>query len=245
MAADVVISASDVNTLADGSPLPRLRMFEALIVPGVAAATPLYYGKIDWQDAEGATRTLDVLGVDPSARTFDNPDVAARLAELTVADTALLDRATRNAPPELFGAIDAGEPYGLEAQGRTLTVVGAFTIDVAMGVIVGLIIAYQVLSTDVADHMREYATLKAIGCGQSFFLGIVFEEAIVLAIPGFLPAVPIALGACAGVSAAASLPVAMTPLRPVYVLAGTVATCALSGAIATRRLARADPADLF
>jgi putative ABC transport system permease protein len=41
------------------------------------------------------------------------------------------------------------------------------------------------------------------------------------------------------------LPIAMTPSRPFLMLIGTAAMCALSGAIATRRLARADPADLF
>src|SRR3712207_9432272 len=45
MSADILISASDMNTLADASPLPRQRMFEALSVEGVARATPLYYGK--------------------------------------------------------------------------------------------------------------------------------------------------------------------------------------------------------
>lgn len=40
MNADILISASDMNTLADGSPLPRQRMFEALSVEGVARATP-------------------------------------------------------------------------------------------------------------------------------------------------------------------------------------------------------------
>ncbi len=40
MNADLLVSASDMNTLADGSPLPRNRMAEALSVPGVGAATP-------------------------------------------------------------------------------------------------------------------------------------------------------------------------------------------------------------
>ena len=43
MNADILLSASDMNTLADGSPLPRQRMYEALAVPGVLSATPLYF----------------------------------------------------------------------------------------------------------------------------------------------------------------------------------------------------------
>jgi putative ABC transport system permease protein len=37
----------------------------------------------------------------------------------------------------------------------------------------------------------------------------------------------------------------MTVDRVVLVLVGTIAMCMVSGAIATRRLAQADPADLF
>jgi putative ABC transport system permease protein len=44
----------------------------------------------------------------------------------------------------------------------------------------GLVIVYQVLSTDVADHLREYATFKAMGYGPLLHLGIILEEALIL-----------------------------------------------------------------
>jgi putative ABC transport system permease protein len=102
-----------------------------------------------------------------------------------------------------------------------------------------------VLSTDVADHLKEYATFKAIGYPQRFFLGIVFEEALILAVMGFIPGVIIALGLYQLVAAGTGLPISMPLSRPILVLFGTIAMCMLSGALATRRLARADPADLF
>jgi putative ABC transport system permease protein len=120
-----------------------------------------------------------------------------------------------------------------------------FGFGVFIGILVGIIVVYQVLSTDVADHLKEYATFKAIGYPPRFFLGIVFEEAIILAILGFIPAIILAFGLYAAVTALTGLPVTMPLARPLYVLLGTIATSALSGAIATRRLAKADPADLF
>jgi putative ABC transport system permease protein len=120
-----------------------------------------------------------------------------------------------------------------------------FGFGIVIGALVGIIIVYQILATDVADHLREYATFKAIGYRQRFFLGIVFEEALILGLLGFIPGLLIAVALYAAVAAATGLPIAMTPERPVLVLLGTVAMCSLSGAIATRRLARADPADLF
>ena len=114
-----------------------------------------------------------------------------------------------------------------------------------MGMLVGIVIVYQVLSTDVADHLREYATLKVAGYPHRFFIGIVLEEALILAVLGFLPGIVIASGFYAALNAATGLPLVMTWQVAVAVLAGTIAACALSGTIATRRLAAADPADLF
>ncbi len=120
-----------------------------------------------------------------------------------------------------------------------------FGFGVLIGVLVGIVVVYQILSTDVADHLKEYATFKAMGYGQPFFLGIVFEEAVILAVLGFIPGLLISAGLYAGLSAATGLPVEMGADRALAVLLGTLLACAISGAIATRRLAGADPADLF
>ena len=104
---------------------------------------------------------------------------------------------------------------------------------------------YEILATDVADHLKEYATFKAMGYGQPFFLGIVFEEAIILAVFGFVPGLLASLGLYAGLEVATGLPMEMTVDVAIMVLLGTLLACAISGAIATRRLVGADPADLF
>lgn len=329
--ADIMISGSDTNTLDDGSPLPRQRMFEALAIEGVASAVPLYLGRLDWRQSDNTVRGLIVIGFDPRSGPLNLESVRENSALLSLADHAMLDTGIRNVPGNAFDLLAAGRDYRFEARGRTLTVFdtfhigGGFTADgyivvsdqtflklfpervsgapnhilvkvrdtadalqvrqrlaeqlpaydsivqtkaearerdqafnttqrpvglifgfgVIIGVLVGMIIVYQVLSTDVADHLKEYATFKAIGYPQRFFLGIVFEEAVILALLGFVPGVVISTILYSIVSAAASLPIEMTPLRPVFVFLGTVAMCTISGAMATRRLANADPADLF
>lgn len=120
-----------------------------------------------------------------------------------------------------------------------------FGFGVLIGVLVGLVIVYQVLSTDVADHLREYATFKAMGYGPRFFLGIVFEEALVLGIMGFVPGLIAGTTILTLMGRITTLPLAMTPPMAIGVFLGTIVSSALSGAIATRRLAAADPADLF
>lgn len=120
-----------------------------------------------------------------------------------------------------------------------------FGFGVLIGVLVGLVIVYQVLSADVADHLREYATFKAMGYGPRFFLGIVVEEALVLGILGFLPGLLVGTGILTLMGRLTTLPLAMTPGMAVTVFVGTLVFSTLSGVIATRRLAAADPADLF
>jgi putative ABC transport system permease protein len=331
LSADILVSASDANTLADASPLPRQRMYQALAVPGVARATPLYYGKIDWKQPDGTIRTLDTFGIDPTAHAFRTADIEVADAVLTLPDAALIDRRTRNAPPNVFTMIDTGTPYRFEAKNRTLSVMGTFEIGggfgadgylvvsdqtflrlfparapgapnhvlvtlepgtdtkaaarrleaalgegdavvrtvaeaiakdqafqttqrpvglvfgfgIVIGAMVGAIIVYQVLSSDVADHIREYATFKAMGFSNSYFMGIIVEEAVILATIGFVPGMLVAFGLYAAVAAVTGLPVAMSWMLLLIVFGGTLAMCVLAGFLATRRLARADPSELF
>lgn len=120
-----------------------------------------------------------------------------------------------------------------------------FSLGVSMGFIVGVILVYQVLSTDVNAHMKEYATFKAMGYRNSYLLGVIFEEAIILAALGFIPGFIIPLGLYQLAANATNLPIYMTTLRAIIVLLLTIIMCMLSGAIATQKLQAADPADMF
>ena len=329
--ADIIISSEDGNTLTDSGNIARARMFQALGVPGVASAAPLFIGTLPFTMKDGTSVSLLAFGVDTSHPSFVSPVIAASLEELESENTALLDTQTRGVPASAYQGLLSGQPFAFEVNGQTLTAIGTlevgggfladgtlvlsdqtflrfferrtsgapshilikvddnvsvdqvvqrianllpaesvkvntmegaakadlafmsterptgiiFGFGVLIGIIVGIVIVYQVLSTDVADHLREYATFKAMGYGQPFFLGIVFEEAIVLAIFGFIPGFIVSLGLYAGLSSVTSLPVAMDASRAILVFLGTLSACTLSGAIATRRLAGADPADLF
>jgi putative ABC transport system permease protein len=129
---------------------------------------------------------------------------------------------------------------------RTASPVGfIFGLGTAMAFVVGVVIVYQVLSTDVNAHLKEYATFKAMGYHNSYFLGVVFEEAIILALMGFIPGFLLPNFLYAVAASATALPLYMTCSRAMLVLTLTVVMCMLSGAIATRKLQSADPADMF
>jgi putative ABC transport system permease protein len=120
-----------------------------------------------------------------------------------------------------------------------------FGLGVAMGFIVGIVIVYQILYTDVSDHLAEYATLKAMGYTDTYLLGVVLQEALLLAVLGYIPAFALAVLLYDLTANATLLPIAMTFSRAMLVLGLTVSMCFISGAIAVRRLRAADPADIF
>ncbi|MDS3860250.1 ABC transporter permease DevC [Thermosynechococcaceae cyanobacterium BACA0444] len=120
-----------------------------------------------------------------------------------------------------------------------------FGLGTVMGFIVGVVIVYQVLSTDVNAHLGEYATFKAMGYRDRYLLGIVFEEAIIMAGLGFIPGLGVSLGLYVLTRNATSLPIAMTLGRSILVFLVTLGMCGISGMIATRKLQQADPADSF
>lgn len=120
-----------------------------------------------------------------------------------------------------------------------------FTLGTIMGFIVGSVIVYQVLYTNVSDHLAEYATLKAMGYKDSYLLITVFQEALILAVLGYIPGFALTLGLYDLTRKATSLPMAMDIWRASLVLILTILMCFISGAIAVRKLQAADPADIF
>jgi putative ABC transport system permease protein len=120
-----------------------------------------------------------------------------------------------------------------------------FALGAVIGVIVGLIIVYQILFSDVQSHLAEYATLKAMGYTDGFLKRLIFGEAFYLSAFGFIPALGVALVLYSQAENATQLPLEMTPERAGTVFAATVLMCCFSGFLAIRRLARLDPAEVF
>lgn len=129
---------------------------------------------------------------------------------------------------------------------NTSTPVGyTFDLGTVIGFIVGAVIVYQILYSDVSDHLSQYATLKAMGFNDRYLLIIVFQEALILATVGFTPGILLSLALYQITHQATLLPIVMPLGRAVFVFTLTVLMCFVSGAIAARKLQTADPADIF
>ncbi|MDF5707237.1 MAG: ABC transporter permease DevC [Nostoc sp. S4] len=129
---------------------------------------------------------------------------------------------------------------------KSSTAIGfIFTVGTIMGFMVGAVIVYQILYSDVSEHLAEYATLKAMGYKSSFLFSLVFQEAIILSILGYIPGFALCLGLYDMTRDATLLPISMTFIRALTVVILTILMCAISGAIAIRKVQSADPADIF
>lgn len=120
-----------------------------------------------------------------------------------------------------------------------------FRLGTAMGFVVGIIIVYQILYSDVSDHLAEYATLKAMGYSDLYLLGVVFQEALFLSFMGYIPGLSISFLLYNMTKNATRLPMNLTAERAVLILGLTVIMCCISGFISMRKLQAADPADIF
>lgn len=121
----------------------------------------------------------------------------------------------------------------------------AFGAGVVLGFVVGMVICYQILASEVADHLPEYATLKAVGYTNRYLSWVVLQESLILAAAGFVPGVAVTYGTYVVLSDLTGLPMLLTPGRFALILVLTVVMCAASGLLAVRNVKKVDPADVF
>lgn len=120
-----------------------------------------------------------------------------------------------------------------------------FGMGVIVAIVVGIAIVYQVLSSDIANRLPEYATLKAMGYRRGYLTRVILMQAATLAVAGFLPGLLISIALYRATAAGAHIPMELPPLVAISVLLLTVGMCALSGWLSLRKVHAADPADLF
>ena len=174
------------------------------------------------------TITVGVLSVEPGE---DPKVVQQRLQQNLSGDVKVLTRQELlEAEQEFRAAFPEGKILNFGA---------------AIGFIVGLVVVYQVLYMDINDHLPEYATLKAMGYADASLLVVVLQEALILAVLGFIPGFFCSYGIYGLLASITKIPLAMRVDVAIQVFVLTLIMCGVSGAIATNKLRSADPADVF
>ena len=159
---------------------------------------------------------------------------------------AVAKRLRHNLPKDVIVYTRNGFIEMVKDYWRSSTAIGfIFTLGAGMGFVVGCVIVYQILYSDVSDHLPEYATLMAMGYKLTSLLGVVAREGFLLAVLGYLPAYGAGLVLYGVIKGATKLPVQMDPDRALVVFTMILVMCMGSAALAMRRLGDADPAEIF
>jgi putative ABC transport system permease protein len=120
-----------------------------------------------------------------------------------------------------------------------------FWLGAIVGFVVGMLISYQVIYTDLSDQLPQYATLKAIGYKTNYLVRSVLGQAALSGLAGYIPAWLSCIAAYRIIGAFALLPLHMTLHLTVLTLGLTLGMCLVAAMLAVRRVISVDPAEIF
>jgi len=322
---DIVLTSSSYVFQEQAYQFPQERLYQALTLPEIQSAAPVYQGEASWLNAaDGLRRDLFVMGFRLGDDCFRVDEIERQLTQLRRPDTVVIDNATL----AMFGPQTPG--YHAEINRRDVEIVGryrlgvgftglgavvtsdlnfarifperslagvnlglltlspggnseevaarlrrvmppdvrVFTRDelaryeetfwqtrtsaglifgfgVVVSVVVGAVILYQALTTQVARQLPQFATLRAIGYTDHQLHSIVVDIAVLTAGIAFLPSWLAAIATYAKVRDLARLPIEMTASRVIIVFVVVIGMSVATALVAVRRIHRVDPADLF
>jgi DevC protein len=176
------------------------------------------------------------------------PGIEAGVIKLALgADPARVQAALAKALPAGLAVMTKAQLVAFERtyQADVSSAGPIFAIGTIVGFVVGMLISYQVIYTDVADQLPQYATLKAIGYPTLFLLRVVLEQAALNGLAGWVPAWLAGILLYRVIGELALLPMRMSLEITLLSLGLTLGMCLISAAIAVRRVVAADPAEVF
>ncbi len=163
------------------------------------------------------------------------------------ADPALLQKELKQVIPEDVQILTKNEMIALtEKRWRDeKPVMQVFGLGMGIGFIIGIIICYQILFTEISDNRAEFATVKAIGYPDKYLVRVVMQEGLYLSLLAFFPGLLLSTLFYSILQNLSGIIMRMTPGRIAIVFTMTVLMCLVSALIAIRKVIRTDPAEVF
>lgn len=222
-----------VSGLGDVAEMRDRKAKVAVITRGIRSftTTPYVFTSFD--------RARSYIGISPNKATYflvrvspnyDLESVRRQIAD-NAADTEVLTSAEFRVRSRSFWLFGTGAGAALFA--------GAL-----LGIIVGTVIVAQTLYSSTKDHLKEFATLRAIGSSSIYIVKVILWQALLSAVIGFCIAAAIGL-LIVQMTADTALPVVMTPGLMVGLFVLTLIMCAVSAISAILEVMRMDPAMVF
>ena len=120
-----------------------------------------------------------------------------------------------------------------------------FQTGVVVAFIVGVVILFQILNTDISNRLREFATFKAMGFRETYIYGVGIQQALIYALMSYLPSLVLATIVYRVVHVLSRMPMDMTLPLASFVLLMSLIMCAIACVFGLQKVRKADPAELF
>ncbi|AFY59448.1 FtsX-like permease family protein [Synechococcus sp. PCC 6312] len=114
-----------------------------------------------------------------------------------------------------------------------------------VGIVVGTVVVGQILYASVADHLKEYGTLKAMGASDYYLYRVILEQALWMAVLGYLPGLGLAMGLGSWTMQTRAIQILVSPTSAAVIFGVTVAMCSGAAVFAIQKVTRLDPAMVF
>lgn len=119
-----------------------------------------------------------------------------------------------------------------------------FGMAIALGFLIGTLVAGQTFYNFTLDNLRHYGALKAMGVTDGRLAGMVLLQALVVAVLGY--GIGVGLGAASGkLMEGAGLAFSMPWQIPVLTAAAILSVSALAALLSLRKVSRLEPAVVF
>ena len=126
---DIVLLSTQATNFNKLYTFSRRRLYQAMDVPGVESAEPVYIGSLNWRNPQTKEKTsMMVMGFDPEQPAFNLPEVNRQLDKVKIPDTVLFDRASRGKYDEMIAQVEQGKPITTGSDRTTVTIGGLFEV---------------------------------------------------------------------------------------------------------------------
>ena len=225
------------------------------------------YGDLDPEPAQIGIRQVEIAGQVDLGTDFEadgtllvSEETFFRLVgdSPTLVELALVKLETGADPDKVASALQQALPTDVIAltkqrllerdlayweTGTPISVI--LLVGVALGMLVGVIICYQVLYTEVLDHLPEFATLKAMGYSNRFLESVVLGEAVILSLLAVIPALVFSSAMLALLGWMSGLSTGLDMSQMIQISLFSLGMCCFSAILALGKIRRLDPAELF
>jgi putative ABC transport system permease protein len=114
-----------------------------------------------------------------------------------------------------------------------------------VGILVGVVVVGQILYSSIAEHLKEFGTLKAMGASNWVIYGVIGEQALWMSVLGYLPGMAICWGVAKWAASTQGILILITPLSAVSIFGITVLMCLGASLFAIQKVTQVDPAIVF